>query len=432
MGLVLNGRDKGKGAPVHVDGNFPPLAVHDGTGTVVVVLHHAVERHICKGSPGECIFCRAHLPPAAVHQKQIRPLPEPVAAWLPIFCKLCVLFILCRPPGDGLCQRCIVVSARHRFHLESAVARLIRLTILEGHHAADAGAIAPVGDIVTLNSPGRLCKAQHLRQLVQQFFLPGVTAALPGKALHRVGVGHLHQMGLIAPLGHIQLHLTAALFVQRLLQSVAVRRQLVHRNDLGDLLVIQIIPGQKFLPHSGDIRGIVEQKLPLVGQPSVPEAQHRRTHAVRRACQRHHVHLHIRVHNDLLSGAHLGDGCDLVPQQGRCLKFQPVRGLLHPLVKDLQDVLFAVADQVHSILDRLVVGLAADLSAAHCHALTDVRIQAGASPADLLREALIAARQQKGIHGRFRHLPGRKAGGIGADILGIVLLLLQHEGEPGP
>ena len=239
-------------------------------------------------------------------------------------------------------------------------------------------------------------------------------------------------MGLIAPLGHVQLHLIAALFVQRLLQSVAVRRQLVHRNDLGDLFVIQIIPGQKFLPHGGNVRGIVEQKLPLIGQPSVPEAQHRRTHAVRRACQRHHIHLHIRVHNDLLPGAHLGDGCDLIPQQGRRLKFQPVRGLLHPLIKDLQDVLFAIADQVHGALDGLIVVFAADSAAAHCHALADVCIQAGPSFADLLREALIAARQQKGIHGRFRHLPGRKAGGIGADILGIVLLLLQHEGEPGP
>ena len=32
MGLVLNGRDKGKGAPVHVDGNFPAVAVHNGAG----------------------------------------------------------------------------------------------------------------------------------------------------------------------------------------------------------------------------------------------------------------------------------------------------------------------------------------------------------------------------------------------------------------
>ena len=42
--------------------------------------------------------------PAAVHQKQIRLLPEPVAAGFSFFCKLCVLFILCRPPGDSLCQ----------------------------------------------------------------------------------------------------------------------------------------------------------------------------------------------------------------------------------------------------------------------------------------------------------------------------------------
>ena len=37
--------------------------------------------------------------------------------------------------------------------------------------------------------------------------------------------------------------------------------------------------------------------------------------------------------------------------------------------------------------------------------------------------------RQKGIHGRFCHLPCRKAGGVGADILCPVLLLLQGEGK---
>ena len=36
-------------------------------------------------------------------------------------------------------------------------------------------------------------QAQHLRQLVQQFFLPGIAAALPGKTLHRIGaVSYTH------------------------------------------------------------------------------------------------------------------------------------------------------------------------------------------------------------------------------------------------
>ena len=59
-------------------------------------------------------------------------------------------------------------------------------------------------------------------------------------------------------------------------------------------------------------------------------------------------------------------------------------------------------------------------------------VQAGATFADLLREALRAARQQKGIHGRFCHLPRRKAGGVRADILCPVLFLLQGEGKARP
>ena len=239
-------------------------------------------------------------------------------------------------------------------------------------------------------------------------------------------------MRFIAALGHIQLYLAAPFLVQRLLQGIHVRRQCVHRDNLGNLFIIQIVPGQKFLPHRVDIRGIVEQKLPLVGQPSLPEAQHCRAHAVRRACQRHHVHLHVRVYHHLLPCRQLGDGVDLIPQKSGGLKFQPVGGLLHPLIEGFQDILFTVADQVHRVFDRLIVGLATDLSAAHCHTLADMGVQARASFADLLREAFGAARQQKGIHGRFCHLPRRKAGGVRADILRPVLLLLQGEGKARP
>ena len=156
MGLVLNGSDEGKGAPVHVDGNFPPVAVHDGAGAVVVILYHAVQRHICQCRTGQCFLCGAHLSPAAVHQQKIRLLSEPVAAWLAVFGLRGVFFVLCRPAGDGLCQRGVVVRARHGFHFELAVARLEGLAVLEGDHAADAAAIAPVGDIVALDGAGRL------------------------------------------------------------------------------------------------------------------------------------------------------------------------------------------------------------------------------------------------------------------------------------
>ena len=239
-------------------------------------------------------------------------------------------------------------------------------------------------------------------------------------------------MRLVAPLRHIQLHLAAALLVQRLLQGFHIRRQRIHRDNFRDLLIVQIIPGQKFLPHRVDIRGIVEQKLPLIGQPPLPETQYRCTHAVRRTGKRHHVHLHVRVYHHLLPCRQLGDGIDLIPQKSGGLKFQPVGGLLHPLIEGFQDILFAVADQVHRVFDRLIVGLAADLAAAHCHTLANMSVQAGAAFADLLREALGAARQQKGIHGRFCHLPRRKAGGVRADILRPVLLLLQGEGKARP
>ena len=275
-------------------------------------------------------------------------------------------------------------------------------------------------------------QAQHLGQLVQQLLLPGGPAPLPGQALHRIGVGHLHQAGLVPPLGLVELHLAAPLFAQGLAQGVGVGGQGVHRDDLGDLLVVQVIPGQELFPDLLQVGPVVEHELPLVGQAAVAVAQHRGADRIRRARQGHHVHLQALVHHHLLAFGHLGDGGDLVPQQGGRLKLQPLAGLLHPLGQGLEDVLFAVADQVHRPPDGLVVLLAADAAAAHPHALADVGVEAGPALAQVLGEAPAAPGQQKGVLGALGHLPGGKAGGVGADVFGAVLLFLQGERQAGP
>ena len=245
-------------------------------------------------------------------------------------------------------------------------------------------------------------------------------------------MGHLDEACLIAPLGDVKLHLAAAFFVEGLLQSVRIRRQLVHGNDFWDLLIVQIVAGQELFPHRVDIRRIVEQKLPLIGEPPFPEAQHRRADAAGGARQRHHVHLHVRVHHHLLACGHFRDSVDLVADEGGGLKFQSIGSFQHPLVEGLQDIFFAVADEVDGTFDGLIVVFAADLAAAHGHALADMGVQAGAALADVLRETLIAPGQQKGVHGCLGHFAGRKAGRIGAQILRVVVLLLQGEREAGP
>ena len=72
------------------------------------------------------------------------------------------------------------------------------------------------------------------------------------------------------------------------------------------------------------------------------------------------------------------------------------------------------------------------LAAAHRHALADVGVQAGAAPANFLREPPVAPGQQKSIHRRLGHLTGCKARGIGADILRAVVFFLQRERQPRP
>ena len=66
--------------------------------------------------------------------------------------------------------------------------------------------------------------------------------------------------------------------------------------------------------------------------------------------------------NGKLNANNLGDGGDLVADEGCCLKFQPVRGFQHPLVEGFQNILFAVADEVDSAFDGLLVVFTAYLA----------------------------------------------------------------------
>lgn len=113
-------------------------------------------------------------------------------------------------------------------------------------------------------------KPQHLRILIQQLFLTGVAAALLGQPFHRIGVGHLHQMGLIAPLGHIELYLTARFSFRACCCSASLSGGSSSTAMIfWDLLIVQIIPGRNS-PHGGNICRIVEKELPLIGQPPLP------------------------------------------------------------------------------------------------------------------------------------------------------------------
>ena len=90
-----------------------------------------------------------------------------------------------------------------------------------------------------------------------------------------------------------------------------------------------------------------------------------------------------------------------------------------------------MADELDGPFHRLAIDLFADLSAAKRHALADVGVEAGAALADVLGEAAVAAGQQEGILGCFHHLPHRKTAGEGADVVGLVVVLLQRRRDAG-
>ena len=233
------------------------------------------------------------------------------------------------------------------------------------------------------------------------------------------------------PLGHIELHLGAPRLGQQLLQGLGGLGQRVHRNAAGYLAAVEIVAGQKFLPQGLQVGAALENELPLVRKAAPPVAQDGGAAGGAGGGEGHHVHLHRLVHHHLLAGGDLFHRGDLIPQKSGLLEVQPLGGLLHPAAHGGEDVLFAVADELDGSLHRLVIDLLAYLAAAQRHALADVGVEAGAALADVLGEAAVAAGQQEGILGHFHHLTHREAAGEGADVVGLVVVLLQRRRDAG-
>ena len=259
------------------------------------------------------------------------------------------------------------------------------------------------------------------------FLFAGIASALPCQTFHGIGARHLHQTGGIAPLRHIQPHLAAPRLAQQARKLARTRGQLIHGNALRDeLVVLQIIAGQKLLPQGGDVLGVVKQKLPFVHQTSLSETQNGRAYSRRGAREGHHILLvHLAAHH-LLAPAHLFNGCDLIPDERCTFEIQPFGCIGHALAQQLEDLPLAAPYHMHGALHSFIVVLPGDFSAAHGHAPADVRVQAGTAFADILGEFFAAARQAEHIACGLHHFAHGKAGGIRADVIGIVVVLLQR------
>ena len=105
-------------------------------------------------------------------------------------------FVFGGAAGKRLGQRGVVVGACNGLHLKAAVAGAVGLAVHKYDHAADAGAIAPVGNIETFDDPWRGFQTQHLGG-----FFP---AFARGCSDHSRGPGALPR--LCRPLSPVWLH----------------------------------------------------------------------------------------------------------------------------------------------------------------------------------------------------------------------------------
>ena len=170
---------------------------------------------------------------AAVNQQQIR---HPGEFFVPLQIPL-------EPPGEHLLHGRVVVGTGQVLDFEPAVIPLQGPSILIDHHRRNHIVRPGVGDVVGLNTPGRMLHAQHPPQSLQKLILPLLPGGGPQDLFLGVLVGQLDQVHLGAPLGGQQLHPAAHLLRQHphdrhLVVQLAGQTHLLGQAGAADIILL--------------------------------------------------------------------------------------------------------------------------------------------------------------------------------------------------
>ena len=195
VGLLLDAPHQGEHRRDLLDTDLPARRIHQRTGPVPVVLHHAkhgngelVLLQDPQGHPGVVL--------TAVDEKKVG---ESAEFFVPIQ-------VPPEAPGEHLLHGAVVVGVLHIPELEMPVVPLQGTPVHKDRHGGHNIGVPRVGDIIGLDAPGRPGKAQHPSQGLHQLGRPLLPTGGPLHLFHGVLVGQANEIHLGPSLGGHQTH----------------------------------------------------------------------------------------------------------------------------------------------------------------------------------------------------------------------------------
>ena len=250
--------------------------------------------------------------------------------------------------------------------------------------------------------------------------------------LRRVLPAHLHQLVLLPPLGHVELHLPAPALGEPLGHQLPVLHRAVQGDDGRDPVPDGVVLAQKLRPGLRvGLAALGEEALP-VAELAPLEPEHLEGGVGLPLGQGEHVLLLDFAGHHLLALLHLVDGGDAVPQPGGQLELHVFGGLLHFGGEGLDRGGAAALDEVQGLLEGLVVLGLADTAPAGGAALLDVVVEAGPALAEILGKFAGAVGELEDLPGGVDGLLDGPGAQVGADVPGAVVLHLFYLGDAGP
>ena len=224
-------------------------------------------------------------------------------------------------------------------------------------------------------------------------------------------------------------NLFAFLFAEPALEQFTVRNLALDRHAARHKVPYHIEAAHELRHGFRRILGHVCYEVLAVVEPSVRKAEHRQARLARRRGARdegEHILLPDVGGHDLLLAAEPFYRGYPVAQTRRLLKFEIFRRLLHSALKIRERGGSALLYKRESVLYRFVILRKRHLAAAHAAALPDKEIQARAALSEVARKNLVALRQAKYLLRLVHGIARGKGAHIRADILGAVILSLEH------
>ena len=409
MRLLLDGADEGEHRRNGADGDLIARSGDERSGTVAVVLDHAVGRDR-QPERLQHVLRDPRVLDAAVDEQHVRALCE----------ARILLDIVRQPPQQDLMHGRVVVLIGQALDLEALIGRFERLSILKDDHGGDNIRPGQVGDVVGFHPVRGIRQVEHIGQHAER---AGAALRLGGDALGffaGVFLRQLDQTDVVAALRHTDEDLLAQLLLQKCGEQLRVLHLKRRQNDLGRRAADEI----KLLDKRRDglLRIIRRRKdlVFLIEQASVYIMQDCKAGPRFVLIVADDVGVGHRPGRDELLFAKGFHGPQPVAQRRRQLKLQLVRRGLHLHAQLARHLLVVPLQDEDGLLHPGVVVLLAARELAPAVAVVHVVIQAGALLAEVARELLGAAGQLERQPQRIDHMLRHEAAAEGTKVAGLV------------